>query len=61
CLTAASNTDGAVVEIEDCISGGSTSQGWTVSGVNLKIFDTKCLDVGNGVTTNGNKMQIWTC
>ncbi|KAJ7289708.1 hypothetical protein C8J57DRAFT_433996 [Mycena rebaudengoi] len=61
CLTAASNTDGAVVEIEDCVSGGSTSQGWTISGANLKIFGTKCLDVSNGVATNGNKMQIWTC
>ncbi|KAF7332969.1 hypothetical protein MVEN_02402900 [Mycena venus] len=61
CLTAASNTDGAAVEIEDCVSGGSTTQGWTVSGSNLQIFGSKCLDVTNGVTTNGNKMQIWTC
>ncbi|KAJ7722111.1 hypothetical protein B0H14DRAFT_3520424 [Mycena olivaceomarginata] len=61
CLTAASNTDGAAVEIEDCVSGGSTTQGWTVSGSNLQIFGSKCLDVTNGVATNGNKMQIWTC
>ncbi|KAJ7913413.1 ricin B lectin domain-containing protein [Mycena leptocephala] len=61
CLSAASNTDGAAVEIEDCVSGGSTSQGWTVSGSNLQIFGTKCLDVTNGATTDGTKMQIWTC
>jgi len=61
CLSVASNTDGAAVEIEDCVSGGSTSQGWTVSGSNLQIFGTKCLDVTNGATTNGNKLQIWTC
>ncbi|KAK7046393.1 hypothetical protein R3P38DRAFT_2873570 [Favolaschia claudopus] len=61
CLTAASNTDGAAVEIEDCISGGSTSQGWTISGSNLKIFGTKCLDVTNGATADGTKLQIWTC
>ncbi|KAJ6450399.1 hypothetical protein C8R45DRAFT_1043533 [Mycena sanguinolenta] len=61
CLTAASNTDGAAVEIEDCVSGGSTSQNWTITGGTLQLFGTKCLDVTNGVTTNGNKMQIWTC
>ncbi|KAF7366316.1 Glucooligosaccharide oxidase [Mycena sanguinolenta] len=61
CLTAVSNTDGAAVEIEDCVSGGSTSQNWTITGGTLQLFGTKCLDVTNGVTTNGNKMQIWTC
>ncbi|KAF7366296.1 Glucooligosaccharide oxidase [Mycena sanguinolenta] len=61
CLTAASNTDGAAVEIEDCVSGGSTSQNWTITEGTLQLFGTKCLDVTNGVTTNGNKMQIWTC
>ncbi|KAJ6485720.1 hypothetical protein C8R45DRAFT_997610 [Mycena sanguinolenta] len=61
CLTAASNTDGAAVEIEDCVSGGSTSQNWTITGGTLQLFGTKCLDVTNGATTNGNKMQIWTC
>ncbi|KAJ7110719.1 ricin B lectin domain-containing protein, partial [Mycena crocata] len=60
CLTAASNTDGAVVEIEDC-AAGSTSQGWTVSGSNLKIFGSKCLDVKDGATASGTKLQIWTC
>ncbi|KAJ7877197.1 hypothetical protein B0H13DRAFT_1539876, partial [Mycena leptocephala] len=48
CFTAASNTDGAAVEIEDCISGGSTSQNWTISGSTLQVFGTKCLDVTNG-------------
>ncbi|KAJ7807005.1 hypothetical protein B0H14DRAFT_1541548 [Mycena olivaceomarginata] len=61
CLSVASNTDGAAVEIEDCVAGGSTSQGWTISGSNLKIFGTKCLDVSNGATADGTKLQIWTC
>ncbi|KAJ7823759.1 ricin B lectin domain-containing protein, partial [Mycena leptocephala] len=61
CLTAASNTDGAAVEIEDCVAGGSTSQGWTTSGSTLQIFGSKCLDVTNGATTDGTKLQIWTC
>lgn len=61
CLTAASNADGAVVEIEDCISAGSTSQSWTISGSALQIFGNKCLDVTGGATASGTKMQIWTC
>ncbi|KAJ6516577.1 ricin B lectin domain-containing protein, partial [Mycena vitilis] len=61
CLTAASNADGAVVEIEDCVSAGSTGQSWTVSGAILQIFGNKCLDVTGGATTDGTKLQIWTC
>ncbi|KAJ7676736.1 hypothetical protein DFH06DRAFT_1168908 [Mycena polygramma] len=63
CLTAASNADGAVVEIEDCVAAGSTSQSWTISstGNTLQLFGTKCLDVTNGATADGTKLQIWTC
>ncbi|KAJ7612043.1 hypothetical protein DFH06DRAFT_154042 [Mycena polygramma] len=61
CLTAASNADGAVVEIEDCVSAGSTGQSWTVSGAILQIFGNKCLDVTGGATADGTKLQIWTC
>ncbi|KAJ7451566.1 ricin B lectin domain-containing protein [Mycena latifolia] len=61
CLTAASNADGAVVEIEDCVSAGSTSQSWTISGATLQIFGNKCLDITGGATADGTKMQIWTC
>jgi hypothetical protein len=60
CLTAASNTDGAIVTIQTCT--GATSQKWTFTGGSVKIFDnTKCLDVTGGSTTNGNTLQIWTC
>ncbi|KAF7358746.1 hypothetical protein MSAN_01213600 [Mycena sanguinolenta] len=61
CLTAASNADGAAVEIEDCVSAGSTSQAWTYTNENLQIFGNKCLDVTNGNTASGTPMQIWTC
>ncbi|KAJ7745830.1 hypothetical protein DFH07DRAFT_924578 [Mycena maculata] len=61
CLTAASNADGAVVEIEPCVAAGSTSQSWTVSGSTLQLYGTKCLDVTGGATANGTPMQIWTC
>ncbi|KAJ7457560.1 ricin B lectin domain-containing protein, partial [Mycena galericulata] len=61
CLTAASNADGAVVEIEDCVAGGSTAQSWTISGPAVQIYGNKCLDVTGGSTASGTKMQIWTC
>ncbi|KAJ7045830.1 ricin B lectin domain-containing protein, partial [Mycena alexandri] len=60
CMTAASNADGAIVTIQTCT--GSTAQTWTFTGGSVKIFgNTKCLDVTNGSTANGNKLQIWTC
>ncbi|KAH9481838.1 hypothetical protein JR316_0006368 [Psilocybe cubensis] len=59
CITAASNTDGAAVTIQTCT--GSPSQQWTFSGGTVRVFDNKCLDVTNGTTVDGTKMQIWTC
>ncbi|KAJ7772458.1 hypothetical protein B0H16DRAFT_169963 [Mycena metata] len=61
CLTAASNADGATVEIEDCVSAGSTSQSWTLFGGAIQIFGNKCLDVTGGSSADGTKIQIWTC
>jgi len=64
CLVAASNADGAAVQITDCVTGAhpeSVNQLWTVTGGTLQIFGDKCLDDTNGVTTNGQKMQIFTC
>jgi len=60
CLAAASNTNNAAVQIEDCVKG-STSQLWSVVGFNLQIYGNKCLDDTSGITTNGEKMQIYTC
>ncbi|KAJ7233592.1 ricin B lectin domain-containing protein, partial [Mycena haematopus] len=61
CLTAASDANGAAVEIEDCVIGGSTRQSWTVSGSTLQVFGNMCLDVTNGATANGTPLQIWEC
>ncbi|KAJ6473635.1 carbohydrate-binding module family 13 protein [Mycena vitilis] len=61
CLTAASDANGAVVKIEDCISAGSSSQSWTVSESSVQIFGNKCLDVTGSAITTGTKMQVWTC
>jgi len=59
CLTAASNTDGAFVAIQSCT--GSDSQKWTFTGGVVKVFGTKCLDVTEGSTVDGTKLQVWTC
>ncbi|KAJ7640793.1 ricin B lectin domain-containing protein [Mycena polygramma] len=61
CLTAASNANGAVVKIEDCIPAGSSSQSWIVSESSVQIFGNKCLDVTGSATAAGTKLQIWGC
>ena len=38
-----------------------TGQTWTYVGGTLQVYGNKCLDVTSGLTTNGNKMQIYTC
>jgi len=60
CLAASSNADGASVVIEDCATD-TPAQLWTVQGNTFQIFGDKCLDDTNGVKTNGQKMQIWSC
>jgi len=59
CLTAASDTDGAIVTIESC--NGGPNQKWTFAGGSIKIFSNRCLDATAGNTTDGSKVQIWTC
>jgi hypothetical protein len=59
CLTAASNSDAAIVTIQPCT--GSASQKWTFGGGVVKVFGNKCLDVPEGRLVDGTKLQIWTC
>ncbi|KAJ7479460.1 ricin B lectin domain-containing protein [Mycena galericulata] len=61
CLTAASATNGAAVEIEDCIPGGSESQEWAVGSTIWAFGGTFCLDVTNGNAVDGTPMQLWEC
>ncbi|KAJ7735979.1 ricin B lectin domain-containing protein, partial [Mycena metata] len=60
CIVAASNTDGAEVAIIDCGTNSAALPSAPLAG-QYKIFDDKCLDVPNGSTANGVKLQIWTC
>ncbi|KAF9263019.1 ricin B lectin [Marasmius fiardii PR-910] len=66
CISA-SNAVGAPVTIESCIASGDISgQNWTFTqnGVpqQLSILGgSLCLDVINGVNTNGTRLQVFTC
>ncbi|KAJ7264782.1 ricin B lectin domain-containing protein, partial [Mycena rebaudengoi] len=71
CVGAASDADGAAVVLLGCGVDNAGTQfpngnyNWTapfdpLTG-QIKTFGNKCLDVPNGSTTNGVKLQIWTC
>ncbi|KAK7038571.1 hypothetical protein R3P38DRAFT_547780 [Favolaschia claudopus] len=65
CLTASNNADGAPVVIEMC-SAPTPGNSWVVPNGNnaagaLKIFGNKCLDVTDGINTDGTRLQIWIC
>ncbi|KAJ7478322.1 ricin B lectin domain-containing protein [Mycena latifolia] len=71
CVGAAENADGAEVILVGCgISNAgpnfpNANFNWTapfapLTGT-LTTFGNKCLDVPNGNTANGVKLQIWTC
>jgi len=59
CLTAGADNNQAAVVIEPCL--GYSNQLWTYSGGSLHVFDSMCLDVTNGSTADGNKLQVYTC
>ncbi|KAF9048889.1 carbohydrate-binding module family 13 protein [Panaeolus papilionaceus] len=59
CLTATANSDGAAVSIQAC--SNSASQKWVFNGNTIRVFGNKCLDVPEGSTTDGTKLQIWSC
>jgi len=71
CITAASNADGAEVALAACLNtdfhttfpNGNISWSVPVDPLigQIKTFDNKCLDVPNGSTANGVKLQLWTC
>lgn len=64
CLGASSNSDGARVELFDCPKGSGDPPAnilWTPDNGLLRVFENRCLDDTGGVTTDGQKMQIWTC
>ncbi|KAH8818637.1 ricin B lectin domain-containing protein [Flagelloscypha sp. PMI_526] len=53
--------DGTKVGIKSCDGRhGFPSQLWTFDGYTMKQGNF-CLDVPNGNTTNGVKLQVWTC
>ncbi|KAF7369659.1 hypothetical protein MVEN_00296900 [Mycena venus] len=68
CMVAESNTNGAEVALVACAKTDFFPNGnltWVVPTVPLtgqfKTFNSKCLDVKDGSTANGAKLQIWDC
>ena len=61
CLTASSNSDGATVTLQTCTGAASQAFSFTNSNGNVVVHGNKCLDVPNGSTADGVKLQIWTC
>jgi hypothetical protein len=59
CLGVASSANGAAASVATCT--GSASQQWTYDGAALRVLGTKCLDVTDGASANGTKLQIWDC
>lgn len=58
-MTATSSSNGAEVVLEDCT--GSSSQHWVFTNGQIRVFGNMCLDLPSGRTTDGTKLQIWTC
>ncbi|KAK6993091.1 ricin B lectin domain-containing protein [Favolaschia claudopus] len=71
CITAASNTNGAQVSLVNCLNAdfhdtfpdGNITWSIPVAPLTGKMttFGNKCLDVPDGSTANGVKLQIWDC
>jgi len=64
CLGAVDDSIGSPVELFDCPIGDGTPPAnilWRIGDDAFMLFDDKCLDDTSGVTTDGQKMQIWTC
>ncbi|TFK32694.1 ricin B lectin domain-containing protein [Crucibulum laeve] len=63
CITMSGNYDGAPVRIQDCdYRHGNPNQRWHFEGSIIQALGTnKCLDVTDGNSANGAKLQVWTC
>ncbi|KAF7369719.1 hypothetical protein MVEN_00303400 [Mycena venus] len=72
CIAAASDTDGAEVALVECLGDSDFHTIFPTGNITWSIpflpiagqfrtFNNKCLDVPNGSTANGVKLQLWTC
>jgi hypothetical protein len=61
CLAPAGKQNGATVKVYTC-NTGDDKQAWRVSGDQLINTSTnKCLDVRDGNSANGARLQLWEC
>ncbi|KAG7087977.1 hypothetical protein E1B28_012017 [Marasmius oreades] len=69
CVSASSKSSGSSVVIHDCYTGDASRYNWEVSTAPpptapgpIKLFgENLCIDVKDGVNTDGTKLQLWTC
>jgi hypothetical protein len=70
CMSGVNTADGTEVEIETCASSPAADQQWTApydrptasGAIKSQITSPKvCVDDTSDGTTNGNKIQIWSC
>ncbi|KAH7106246.1 ricin B lectin domain-containing protein [Auriculariales sp. MPI-PUGE-AT-0066] len=59
CIAAASTAKGAAIVIQDCVDGAAT-QMFTRTGNTLRVAGW-CIDVADGNTAKGAKLQAWSC
>jgi hypothetical protein len=61
CLDIGSLANGTAVGVATC--HGGNSQQWTTrpDATLVNVESSRCLDVQNGATADGTKMQIWDC
>jgi hypothetical protein len=60
CLAAGGTTNGSPVVTVACSTAGANV--WTYTGGTFVNTATNmCVDVKDGITTNGNKLQVWDC
>lgn len=58
-VAASNNADGATVQIYRC--NGTSAQQWQQTGNTFTIFGNKCLNVKDGRTDDGTRLQLWSC
>ncbi|WP_329047745.1 RICIN domain-containing protein [Amycolatopsis sp. NBC_01488] len=59
CADASPAANGTQLQLQDC--GGQTGQAWTVSGKQLTVAGSKCLDASGQGTANGTAVIVWDC
>ncbi|KAF8186874.1 ricin B lectin domain-containing protein, partial [Mycena galopus ATCC 62051] len=69
CITASQNVNGALLVVQPCSPAAPPNQEWQVSffteengpATPMVVLGDKCIDVTDGLNSNGVPLQVWTC